>query len=353
VARVFHTWDEIQSQPETWRSTLAEFAQQRAALDGYLAERGFDRVLAIGCGSTHYLAQTAATMISRYAGVPAAALPSSEVWLSPEAIPAGPALLVAISRSGTTTETLRAVERFREVNGGSVLAVSCYPESELVQAADFALLAPAAQEQSIAQTRSFSSMVLLTQALCGVLARDEAFVASLAALPDALTALVERFTDIPSRLGSDLALERFYFLGGGVLYGQASEAMLKLKEMTLTHAEAYHPLEFRHGPMSMINDQSLVVGLVAEPGAVETVRVLRDMQKLGAHVLVLAEDGSVCEPLQAMGDSVDLIELRSGLNEVARTPLYMPPLQHLAYHRAVAKGFDPDHPHNLTAVVSL
>jgi glutamine---fructose-6-phosphate transaminase (isomerizing) len=228
--------------------------------------------------------------------------------------------------------------------------VGCYPESELVQAADFALLASAAHEESIAQTRSFSSMFLLTQALCGVLARDEALLASQAILPDALDALVDRFGELPARLGSDLGLERFYFLGGGVLYGQASEAMLKMKEMTLTHSEAYHPLEFRHGPMSMVNDHTLVVGLISEPGAVEAVQVLRDMQALGARVLALAEDRSLCHDLKG---SAQVIELQSGLGGLARAPLYLPPLQHMAYHRAIAKGFDPDHPHNLTAVVTL
>jgi glutamine---fructose-6-phosphate transaminase (isomerizing) len=350
VTRVSHTWTEIQSQPATWRATLAEFSERRAALDSYLAGAPFDRILTIGCGSTHYLAQSAATLISRHTGVPAVALPSSEVWLSPEALPSGSPLLVAISRSGTTTETLRAVERFRAVSGGSVLAVSCYAESELVEAADFALLASAAHEESIAQTRSFSSMFLLTEALCGVLAGDDALIASLSALPDALSALVDRFADIPSRLGSDLGLERFYFLGGGVLYGQASEAMLKMKEMTLTHSEAYHPLEFRHGPMSMVNDHTLVVGLISEPGAVEAVQVLRDMQALGARVLALAEDRSLCHDL---ADNAEVIELRSRLGGLARAPLYLPPLQHMAYHRAIVKGFDPDHPHNLTAVVTL
>jgi glutamine---fructose-6-phosphate transaminase (isomerizing) len=350
VTRTSHTWEEIQSQPDTWRSTLAEFAEQRQALDSYLNESSFDRVVTIGCGSTHYLAQSAAAMLSRYAGIPAAALPSSEVWLSPEAIGPGSPLLVAISRSGTTTETLRAVERFRDERGGPVMAVGCYAESELLQAADFALLASAAHEESIAQTRSFSSMFLLTQALCGVLARDEALLSSQATLPDVLHALVDRFGDVPARLGSDLGLERFYFLGGGVLYGQASEAMLKMKEMTLTHSEAYHPLEFRHGPMSMVNDHTLVVALISEPGAVEAVQVLRDMQALGARVLALVEDRSVCPDLD---DDADVIELRSGLGGLARAPLYLPPLQHMAYHRAIAKGFDPDHPHNLTAVVTL
>ena len=345
-----HTWREIRSQPATWRATLESFAGQRQALVEFLGRRPFDRVLAVGCGSTHYLAQSAAMVISQVARMPAVALPSSEVWLAPAAIPPGPTLLLAISRSGETTETLRAVNRFREVNGGPVLVVGCYPESTLVQEADFSLPAPAAQEQSVAQTRSFTSMFLMVQALSAVVAGDERLLVSLAHLPDALTDLVGRLGDLPSRLGGDLDLDRFYFLGRGVLYGLASEAMLKMKEMTLSHSEAYYPLEFRHGPMSMVNDRTLVIGLISDTGQDEQVQVLQDMHRLGARVLALAEDAAVVDALPA---AADVIELKSGLGEMARSLLYLPPLQHLACHRAPAKGFDPDHPHNLTAVVSL
>ena len=356
MTHIYETWKEIISQPATWEATLDVFDDQRADLRRFLSGASYERVLTIGCGSTHYLAQSAAALISRHARIPAEAFPSSEIWLTPEAMVPGDTLLVAISRSGTTTETLRAVDRFREVKGGKVLAVSCYPDSDLVQRADFALVSPAAQEESIAQTRSFSSMFVLIQALTGVMAEDEAMISSLRLLPEALSTLVTRFDDTPERLGANLDLERFYFLGGGVLYGLACEAMLKMKEMTLSYAEGYHPLEFRHGPMSMVNNQTLVIGLVPETGADEVVHVLVDMQDLGAHILALAEDGRICDPLQEADSSqrgVDVIELKSGLDAIVRAPLVLPPLQHMAYHRAVAKGFDPDHPHNLSAVISL
>ena len=328
MTHIYETWKEIISQPATWEATLDVFDDQRADLRRFLSGASYERVLTIGCGSTHYLAQSAAALISRHARIPAEAFP----------------------------ETLRAVDRFREVKGGKVLAVSCYPDSDLVQRADFALVSPAAQEESIAQTRSFSSMFVLIQALTGVMAEDEAMISSLRLLPEALSTLVTRFDDTPERLGANLDLERFYFLGGGVLYGLACEAMLKMKEMTLSYAEGYHPLEFRHGPMSMVNNQTLVIGLVPETGADEVVHVLVDMQDLGAHILALAEDGRICDPLQEADSSqrgVDVIELKSGLDAIVRAPLVLPPLQHMAYHRAVAKGFDPDHPHNLSAVISL
>ena len=344
-----HTWQEIISQPEVWRATLCSFADRQEELEDYLGKEDFDRVLAIGCGSTHYLAQSAATTIQRRAGFPARALPSSELWLSPALVAQKGTLLLAISRSGTTSETLRAVEAFRKQTDGPVVAVTCYPESELARGASLALVAAEAQERSVAQTRSFVSMLLLTQAFAAVLAKDGGMLSQLQRLPGLLRDLVERIGDIPRQLGEDTTIERLYFLGGGPLYGLANEVMLKFKEMSLSYSEAYHPLEFRHGPMSMVNERTLVVGLLSDTGLTQQLQVLEDMQKLGARVLALIDDVSA-----VAGWKPDyVVELRSGLSEWERGALYMPVLQRMAHHRAVARGLDPDQPTNLTAIVKL
>jgi glucosamine--fructose-6-phosphate aminotransferase (isomerizing) len=343
------TWQEIFSQPKVWKATLETSAADRAALEGFLDQSGFDHILVVGCGSTHYLAQSAAATLAHRAGIPARALPASELWLFPAAFALDRTLFLAVSRSGTTTETLWALDRFRELGGGLVLAVTCYPESPLAQRADFVLVAPDAQERSVAQTRSFTSMLLLTQALAATLAGDEGVVGRLSQLPDVLENLVERLGDLPQRLGEDRDIERLFFLGGGPLYGLACEAMLKTKEMSLSYAEAYYPLEFRHGPMSMVDEHTLVVGFLSDTGLAQEVRVLKDMQRLGGRTLALVEDAAALSGWRAD----HAVELRSGLDEWERGPLYLPVIQRLAFHRAVAKGLDPDRPNNLTAVVEL
>lgn len=344
-----HTWQEILSQSQIWQSTLDGFAAERPALEAFLERVHFDQVAVVGCGSTYYLAQCAASTLTHWAGMPARAFPSSEVWLFPKILPHGRWLLLAISRSGTTTETLRALKRFRETAGGPVLTITCYPESPLAQQADFMLAAAHAQEQSVAQTRSFTSMLLLTQALTATMMQDKARLEHLGWLPSLLNDLTERLGDLPRRLGADLTIDRIFFLGAGPFYGLASEGMLKTKEMSLSYAEAYHPLEFRHGPMSMVNEQALVVGFLSYTGLAEELEVLKDMQGLGARTLALIEDSQAVS-----GWRPDyLIELQSGLDEWERGPLLLPPVQHIAYYRAVAKGLDPDRPHNLTAVVEL
>jgi glucosamine--fructose-6-phosphate aminotransferase (isomerizing) len=344
-----YTWQEIASQPDVWRATLASFEGQREGLGTFLSRIEFERTVVVGCGSTHYLSQAAAATLTRRASCPAQAYPSSEAWLFPSLLPASRAMLLAISRSGATSETLYAVQRYKNRGAGPVLAITCYPDSPLARQADLALVAPAAQERSVAQTRSFTSMVLLTQALAAVLAEDRGMLGRLHRLPSALATLIERLGDLPRRLGADLGVESLYFLGGGPLYGIACEAMLKTKEMSLSWAEAYHPLEFRHGPMSMVNDHTLVVGLLSDAGLEQEISVLADMQAWGARVLALVDDVSVLGGWQPD----EVVELGSGLDQWERQPLYLPVLQRLAYHRAVAKGLNPDRPTHLEAVVEL
>lgn len=344
-----YTWQEIVSQPGVWRATLEGFEGQQGALKAFLSRADADQIAVFGCGSTHYLAQAAAATLAHRTGMPARAFPSSELLLYPESLPPGKTLLLAVSRSGKTTETLWAVERLRETRERAVLSVTCHPESPLAQQADFVLAATAAQERSVAQTRSFVSMYILTQALATTMAGDAEALARLHRLPDILQALTARLGDLPGRIGADLGIERIFFLGGGPFYGLACEAMLKMKEMTLSYAEAYHPLEFRHGPMSMVDERALVVLLLSDTGRSHEVRVLQDMQALGARTLAIVEEGA------ALGGwrPDHVVELRSGLDEWARGALYLPPLQRLAYHRAVAKGLNPDQPTHLTAVVEL
>jgi len=344
-----YTWNEIISQPKVWQATLERFKGMQTQVERLIAEKGLTQVTAIGCGSTYYLARAAAAVLHYQAAIPARALPSSELWLYGDAPLGRQSVLLAISRSGETSETLRAVERFKRSYGRPVLAVTCTPHSTLAHLADLVLACPDAQEQSVAQTRSFSSMYLLCLALVGQLAPHSDLSAQIVHLPAALSEVIERTGDLPERIGRDMRLQRFFFLGHGALYGLACEGMLKTKEMSLSYAEAFHPLEFRHGPMSMVNEQALVIGLISDGGAEHELAVLRDMQALGGHTLALIDDAA---QLGKPGPNY-LVEFKSGLGEAARGALGLPILQRIAFHRALANGLDPDHPHNLKAVIEL
>jgi glucosamine--fructose-6-phosphate aminotransferase (isomerizing) len=343
-----HTWKEIISQPQTWRLTSQKFNSQKSLAD-FFNKEDFSQIRIIGCGSTHYLSQSVAQLISQYTGIPANASPSSDLFFFPDSkAPAG-TLLIAISRSGTTTETLWALERFQKESGGPTVVITCYPDTDLAKQADIVLAAPDAQEQSIAQTRSFTSMFLLSYGLISVLARNPSIWEQVLKLPDILERIYGGLDGMPKEVGEQLDIDHYVFLGSGHLYGLANEAMLKTKEISLTDSEAYHSLEIRHGPMSMVNNKTLIVGLLSDTGQAQQRRVLMDMQELGANTLAIVEHSKTLSGL----NPDYLVELNSDLDEWVRGPLYLPVLQQIAYHRALAKGLNPDLPTNLEAVIKL
>jgi glutamine---fructose-6-phosphate transaminase (isomerizing) len=344
----YHTFNEILGQPPAWRDILREVGEQADGVRGYWRLEQPHEVIFTGCGSPHYLARSAAALFQGVVGARAQVHPASDLMLFPEIAlpPAGPRLLVAISRSGETTEIIRAIGTFGERTGGPTIAITCYEGTSLEQVASLTLIAREAHEQSMAQTRSFTSMLLAAQGLIFTLAGRSLSDAFLA-LPEHCAALLERHSGLAQQIGRDPAFERFFFLGGGPFYGLACEAMLKMKEMSLSYSEAYHFMEFRHGPMSMVDDRTLVVGLVSERAAAHEAAVLREMRGLGARVLAIT-------PAELSADQADTqVVLPPGLADEERGALYLPILQLMTFYRALHNGLDPDRPTNLNAVVHL
>jgi glucosamine--fructose-6-phosphate aminotransferase (isomerizing) len=336
--------EEILSQPRTWEQSLAALNQ----VDGGLPEReGHGQILVTGCGSTYYLSVWAAQAIQEVSGQMARPVPASELWLFPEnwLLKNRSNVLIAVSRSGTTTETIHALEHFRNQGRGGHLVISCDPDSELAALSDAGVFFPHAKEQSIAQTRSFTNMMLgvsfLIERQVGIGMADR--------LSSRGTDVLDGYRERIQHIGQDMNLQRFFFLGSGPRYGLACEAMLKMKEMSLSYSEAYHFLEFRHGPMSMVDDQSLVIGLLGKENHHRELSVLKDMKELGGHILALGNEHITDPP--AWIDEYIPVDF-SGLGSYGDV-LYLPLLQSLALERALAKSLNPDKPNNLNAVVVL
>jgi glucosamine--fructose-6-phosphate aminotransferase (isomerizing) len=334
----FATYREIESQPDAWAQALDLI---RAAPLPRAAD--YDQVIFTGCGSTYYLSLAAAALYQELTGRPARAVPGGELLLNSQTVVTQIAnlryLLVAVSRSGTTTETVKAVEKFKTEKRGDVLVISNYAET-LSGLADFNLVIDKGQEQSVAQTRSFASMYVAAAGLAARMAGRADLLDSMPALPGIGQRLIRDFEPAARQTGEALAFDRFYFLGSGIRYGLACEVNLKMKEMTLTHSEPFHFLEFRHGPMSMVNGNAVIVGLVSESNSGHEKAVLDEMQALGGKTVALGESG------------VDFA-FESGIPESVRGVLYLPVLQLMAFYRSLAKGLNPDRPNNLVSVIKL
>jgi glucosamine--fructose-6-phosphate aminotransferase (isomerizing) len=305
-------------------------------------------VIFTGCGSTYYLSRSAAEIFKGETGALVSAYPASDLYLFPDlTLSKGTSrTLFTISRSGETSETIRAADQFRVRDGGPIYAITCYDNTPLVEKATISLIAREAYEESVAQTRSFSSMLVAVKGLAALLA-GRPLSSRFLQLPELGEELISTHHKLSQQLGSNQKFERFFFLGSGPLYGLACEAMLKMKEMSLSYAEAFHFLEFRHGPMSMVNENTLIVGLVSENAFEHEARLLADMRKLGAQVFAIT-------PIELSQDQADhQVVLPGGLSDLERGALYLPLLQLLAFYRSISKGLNPDKPFNLTAVVNL
>jgi glutamine---fructose-6-phosphate transaminase (isomerizing) len=344
-----HTLSEIRSQPQAWAAVVPAARSAEAEWRTFFAEDDGCQNLLFGCGSTFYLSLTAAAVLQAVTGGSSRAAPSSELLFYDKAwIASGQRVRgLAISRSGTTTETLRALERLSSRQDVRLAAVTCYAGTPMETWCSPVLVSPEGYETSIAQTRSFASMLVGCLAIAGIVSGRNELLDALAQIPAIGRRLLAEHDGLAAELGGTTAIQRVFFLGSGPRYGLACEGMLKMKEMSLTGSEAYHFLEFRHGPKSMVDSSTLVVGLLSDAARAAEMQVLREMKELGAMLLVLAESGEGLDWADAV------VPFGSGLPEAARLPLYLPVLQLLAYHRAVGKGLDPDAPRNLDAVVRL
>ena len=331
----YHTYNEIKTQTQAWVQAL-----DLISASDLPNANTYDQVIFTGCGSTYYLSIAAAALYQELTGRAARAVPGGELLLNSSTVVTNQKLLlVAISRSGTTTETVKATEKFRTEKLGDVFVISNYDE-KLSQLADTSIVISKGQEESVAQTRSFASMYVAVTGFVARMAGRDDLLESMASLPEIGERIIRDFEPAARQMGENLSYDRFYFLGSGIRYGLACEVNLKMKEMTLTHSEPFHFLEFRHGPMSMVNEKAIVVGLVSDANFRHEIAVLNEMQTLGGEIV-------------ALGESNVNIAFKSGVHESVRAVLYLPVLQLMAFYRSLAKDLNPDRPTNLSAVVKL
>jgi len=331
----YHTYSEIKSQTHAWAQAL-----DVTSASTLLKAGDYDQIIFTGCGSTYYLSLSAAAIYQELTGRTARAVPGGELLLNPQiSLTDKKTLLVAVSRSGTTTETVKAVEKFKAEKRGEVVSISNYDEV-LSRLADVSIMILKGQEESVAQTRSFASMFVAATAFASIMAERHDLLSTMEGLPEVGERLMMKYESFAREVGENQDFDRFYFLGSGIRYGLACEVNLKMKEMTLTHSEPFHFLEFRHGPMSMVNENAVVVGMLSDANRIQEAKVLSEMKTLGARVA-------------GIGESDADVEFASGIHESVRGVLYLPVLQLMAFYRSVAKGLNPDRPNNLTAVIKL
>jgi len=326
-------------------------ANLTAALVGRL-----QRVYLISCGTSYHAALIARSMVERLAGLPAEADLASEfryrdAMLGPET------LVVAISQSGETADTLGAVKAARE-RGAPVLAITNVVGSALARETDGVIYTHAGPEIGVASTKTFTATVTAAYLLALGLGLQRGFLtvrdgqkrlAELAEVPGLMALALESQPHV-AELATKLASHtNFLFLGRGLHHPIALEGALKLKEISYIHAEGYAAGEMKHGPIALIDEQMPVVALAPRDSSYD--RMIGNVEEVKARGgLVIA----VCH----RGDDEMIRRADHALVVPATAELLGPlvtviPLQLLSYHIAVLRGCDADRPRNLAKSVTV
>jgi glutamine---fructose-6-phosphate transaminase (isomerizing) len=345
------TLEEILSQPATWAETARQFEQNGGLLEFFQTASLKEPWLFVACGSSYYLSQAIAAQWTTLLRAACTAVPASELLFAPEEIlrRAGARQVVLVSRSGKTTEVLRAAESLKGRSAVRTLGVTCNASSELKKLCTQTWTLPWADETSVVMTRSFTSILLLFERLAATLAGDHKLVSALDGLPEKTTRWLKENADKIRALGSKRRFADFVFLGQGAHYWLAQEAALKLTEMSSSYAQAYHTLEFRHGPRSIASAETLITMLISDAAEEEESAMVAELKALGAATLVVANHGTPA--LRRASDL--LIELKMNEPEQARMAVTAIPAQLLGLAVGVRKGLNPDAPIHLTRAVVL
>ena len=343
-----HTLPEIRSQADSWEGVFRRIDQEKKLFSDLLSRA--EEILCTGCGSAFNVSHAVAPLLQQLCGKTCRPVHASDLMINPSLYLNGSrdTLLIAFSRSGNTTESVRAVEVARR-NRVSVLSVVCFGKSRMALNSDALLSLEEAQEKSVTTTRSLTAMVLAGSYLAAVCGGHGEVCEKLKRLPMIAREMMPRFEALGKRIGGERDIQKFAFLGSGSCYGLAREAQLKIKEMVLLPADSYLTLDFQHGPMSNVDRHMLVTLLVSDAGREYELAVARNMKKLGGRLFVLCEraDDGVRECAEY------LLELESGLGDGIRNVLYMPSIQFMAFQRSLIEGQNPDEPRNLFYYVDL
>ena len=346
-----HTLHEIFSQPATWTETERQLEKEGILerLAGIFSAQ--EPWLFVGCGSSYYLSQIVAAVWEKTFQIPCIAVPASELLFASEEILRRTAArqAVLVSRSGETTEVLRAgmvLEKHREI---ATLGVTCNAGGPLEKFCKQTLKLTWADEKSTVMTRSFTAMLLTLERLGALLSGDVRQAAPLDGLPEKAEAWLDANAGKIQAFAAKRKFADFVFLGQGAHYWVAQEAGLKITEMSSSYAQVYHTLEFRHGPRSIASKDTLITFFISDAAAEEETLLVRELKELGAATMVVANRA---RPM--LKESSDLlIELGMDEPEFARLAIAAIPAHLLGAGVGLRKGLNPDAPVNLTRAVVL
>jgi glucosamine--fructose-6-phosphate aminotransferase (isomerizing) len=355
------TEKEIFEQPKAVADTLEGRLGKHRILEeafGVTAGQIFDNTKAvqiIACGTSFHAGSVARYWIESLAGLPCNVEIASEYRYRKHVVLPG-TLVVTISQSGETADTLAALQQTKKLGYGHSLAICNVPESSLVRESELTLLTRAGPEIGVASTKAFvtqlTALLLLTIALArrhGLTAeKEKELVEELEQLPGRIQKVLELSDEIRALSERFVDKQHALFLGRGVHYPIAMEGALKLKEISYIHAESYAAGELKHGPLALVDANMPVIAVAPNDELLEKLKSnLQEVRARGGELYVFSVKGT------GVRASNTTKILMPEVGEWTSPILYTVPLQLLAYYVALAKGTDVDQPRNLAKSVTV
>jgi glucosamine--fructose-6-phosphate aminotransferase (isomerizing) len=318
---------------------------------------GVTGVTLLACGTSYHAGLVARYWLESIAGVAASVEIASE-YRYRESVPNPNALIVTISQSGETADTIAALQYAKALGQNRTLAICNVPESALVRQASLRFLTRAGPEIGVASTKAFTTQLAVLFLLTLVLAKlrgrlnataEQAHLTALRHLPAALQQVLRLEPAIAQWAQRFSSKQHALFLGRGMHYPIALEGALKLKEISYIHAEAYPAGELKHGPLALVDRDMPVIAIAPNDALLEKLKSnLQEVRARGGELYVFADHDS------HVPESEGVHILRLAENRGALSPiLHVVPLQLLAYHAALVKGTDVDKPRNLAKSVTV
>ncbi|MDT8449549.1 MAG: glutamine--fructose-6-phosphate transaminase (isomerizing) [Wenzhouxiangellaceae bacterium] len=349
---------EIHEQPGAIAATLDGYLEGAEILPGLDRDllRATHAIHILACGTSYHAGLVARYWIEQMAGIPVMVEIASEYRYRTPAVPEG-TLMLAISQSGETADTLAALELAADRRYLARLGICNVPESALTRICDHVLMTRAGLEIGVASTKAFTTQLTVLLLLSAALARENGAPAeSLREIVDALgeagqqarevLALDDRIESIATRIAGK---EHALFLGRGPGYPIALEGALKLKEISYIHAEGYAAGELKHGPLALIDEDLPVIVSASSNHLLEKLKSnLHEVRARGGKVVVFADRNVTLDS----SDNIEVVHLP--IAHTSASPiLQVLPLQLLAYHVGVLRGTDVDQPRNLAKSVTV
>jgi glucosamine--fructose-6-phosphate aminotransferase (isomerizing) len=351
---------EIFEQPRAVAETLEGIEAVTPALFGDPQGevlRAVDSVLILACGTSYYAGLTAKYWLEGLARLPTHVEIASE-YRYRESVPNPRTLVVVVSQSGETADTLAALKHAQSLGQRATLAVCNVATSSMVRMTPLGFLTHAGVEIGVASTKAFTTQLtalfLLTLALAKLRGRldedtEARHLKSLRHLPTALGAVLALEPQVAGWSERFARKEHALFLGRGLHYPIALEGALKLKEISYIHAEAYPAGELKHGPLALVTSEMPVVTVAPNDALLEKLKSnMQEVRARGGELYVFADADTHIAP--SAGINVVRLPEHYGLLSPI---LHVVPLQLLAYHAALARGTDVDKPRNLAKSVTV